>query len=327
AAVQLGAGATMQRAAAGQAEAATRAGFAVTGTTADRVRDVPGVAAATDVLRSTVVLAHEEAGEPRLDRLPALGVDARGLAGTLDPGVVTGDLAGLARPGTVALGADRADALDARPGSVVTLRHGDGTEARLRVVAVYERALALGEFLLPAADLARHMTDPFPARVLVAQRPGADPAAVRAGLAALGAVQPGPRPTPERAVRDGEELNRLVSTAVVAAVGGLTVIAVLSTLVLVTLGRRDEFALLGRVGAARSQVRRMLRVEAAVVTGTGLLLGAAVGALPLTAFAVSMAGTAPYLPSPEAAAIVATVAATAYAGVLLPAKQGRFVRS
>ncbi|MFB7590355.1 FtsX-like permease family protein [Streptomyces sp. NPDC056169] len=303
--VQLTAGSTMGREAEAQARSATTADLAVTGTTAEQVRKLPGVTAATDVLRSTVVLARTEAGSPRIDRLPVLGVDADGLEGTLDPGVVAGDLAGLAGRGTVAVGADTADALDVRPGSTVALRLGDGTEKRLRVVAVYTRSLALGAFLLPKAELAPHMTDPYPARVLAATED-------RQAAAASTAV------VPEQVATPGAELNGIVSAAVVTAIGALTVLAVLSTLALIGAGRRGELALLRQVGASAGQVRRMLGLEAGFLTATGLLLGVAVAALPLTAFAWALTGGLPYLPPTQAALIAGTVVVTVVAGVFLP---------
>ncbi|MEU7070871.1 FtsX-like permease family protein [Streptomyces narbonensis] len=312
--VQLTAGSTMGRAAEEQAKVATTADLAVSGTTAERVRKLPGVTAATDVLRSTVVLARTEAGTPRLDRLPVLGVDAAGLKGTLDPGVVAGDLAGLAARGTVAVGADTADALDARPGATVALRLGDGTEKRLRVVAVYERSLALGEFLLPKAELAPHMTDPYPARVLAATEDGA------AGPGAAGGV------VPEQVTAAGAELHGIVSAAIVTAIGALTVLSVLSTLALIGAGRRGELALLRQVGASAGQVRRMLGLEAGFLTATGLLLGAVVAALPLTAFAWALTGGLPYLPPAQAALIAGTVVVTVAAGVFLPASGRRLRR-
>ncbi|MFF2775253.1 FtsX-like permease family protein [Streptomyces sp. NPDC058052] len=296
--VQLTAGATMERAGAAQARAATTANLAVSGTTAERVRLRPGVTAATDVLRSTVVLAREEAGTPRLDRLPVLGVDADGLEGVLDPGVVAGDLAGLTGPGTVAVGADRADSLDLRPGSTVRLRLGDGAEKDLRVVAVYERSLALGEFLLPKAGLAPHMTDPYPARVL-ARTTGGQGRAV----------------PPERVVPPGAELNGVVAAGVVGAIGALTVLSVLSSLALIGTGRRGELELLRQVGASAGQLRRMLGLEAGFLTAVGLLLGLVVAALPLAALSWAHTGGPPYLPPVQAALIAGTVAVTVVAGV------------
>ncbi|MEF9883742.1 FtsX-like permease family protein [Streptomyces sp. P9-A4] len=315
--VQLAAGTTAERAADAQARAATTADLAVSGTTAERVRKLPGVVAATDVLRSTVVLARTEAGTPRLERLPVLGVDAAGLAGTLDPGVVAGDLAGLARTGTVAVGADMADSLDVRPGSTVGLRLGDGTPRTLRVVAVYERSLALGEFLLPAAELAPHMSDPHPARVLVATEGAAG------SVRSLAPVAPVAPVAPEQVTPPGAELNGLVSAAVVAAIGGLTLLSVLSTLTLIGAGRRDELRLLDQVGATAGQLRRMLCLEAGFLTATGLLIGAVVAALPLTAFAWSFTGGLPYLPPAYAAVIAGAVVVTVTAGVFLPASARR----
>ncbi|MFF3839288.1 FtsX-like permease family protein [Streptomyces sp. NPDC001930] len=305
--VQLSAGTTMGRAADAQARAATTADLALTGTTAERARRLPGVDAATDVLRSTVVLARTEAGAPRLDRLPVLGVDAAGLAGTLDPGVVAGDLAGLARTGTVAVGADMADSLDVRPGSTVELRLGDGTPKRLRVVAVYERSLALGEFLLPKAELAPHMSDPYPARV----------------LASTAKAAPGSPVVPEQVSPPGAELNGIVSAVIVSAIGGLTLLSVLSTLTLIGAGRRGELHLLGQVGASAGQLRRMLGLEAGFLTATGLLVGVVVAALPLTAFAWSLTGGLPYLPPEQAALIAGTVVVTVVAGVFLPLRRQR----
>lgn len=319
--VQLAAGSTMGRAAEAQASSATTADLAVSGTTAERVRKLPGVTAATDVVRSTVVLARTEAGSPRLDRLPVLGVDADGLKGTLDPGVVAGDLAGLAGRGTVAVGADMADALDARPGSTVTLRLGDGAEKRLRVVAVYERTLALGEFLLPKTELTPHMTDPYPARVLVATG-GAD----AGGVAAATGSEIAPEVAPEQVTAAGAELNGVVSAAVVTAIGALTVLSVLSTLALIGAGRRGELALLRQVGASAGQLRRMLGLEAGFLTATGLLLGVVVAALPLTAFAWALTGGLPYLPPAQGALIAGTVVLTVAAGVFLPASGRRLRR-
>ncbi|MFJ7063896.1 FtsX-like permease family protein [Streptomyces sp. NPDC101115] len=302
--VQLAAGATADRAGAEQARAATVAPYELVGPSSAEVRRMPGVTAATDVLRSTVVLARTEAGSPRLDRLPVLGVDAGGLPGTLDPRVVAGDLAGLARTGTVAVGADRAASLGVRPGSTVGLRLGDGTPRTLTVVAVYERSLALGEFLLPRAELAPHMTDPTPARVLLSG-PGA-------------ARIPGARaqPEPERVTPDAAEAGVLLSVAVVGAIGALTVLSVLSTFRLAAAGRRAELALLHHVGASARQLRGMLHLEAGFLAGTGLLLGTAVAFLPLAAFSWSLTAGPPYLPPAQAALIAGTVVVTTYAGVL-----------
>ncbi|MFE0176396.1 FtsX-like permease family protein [Streptomyces sp. NPDC059002] len=320
-AVQLSAGATLTHAAGTQADDAARATFALTtpgGLSAQdlkRVRETPGVTAATGVTRSTVVLARRETGSPRLDRLPVLGVTPKGLTHTLDPGIRSGDIGAL-RPGTVAVGRDQARSLDVRPGSKVTLRFGDGVEARLTVVAVYDRQLALGAFLFSHEQLTRHLSSPAHGRILVTSK-GTTPRTLRA--AAPGA-RITPRPGPERTEPEDQALGEVVTMAAVGAIGGFTAIAVLSTLSLIAIGRRPELSLLRLAGAGRRQLRRMLRLEAAAMALTGLTVGAAVASVPLLAFSMTAAHSLPHLPPTQAALLTTLVAATTYAGTLLPSR-------
>ena len=306
--IQLAAGATFTHQGGAQAREALRADLAVTAgdgasgggisdRTLERIRQVPGVRAATGIAHSTVFLARREVGDPQLDRLPVLGVTPEGLEHTLDPGVTDGSLRDL-RPGTVAVGAERARSLGAYPGSTVTVRFGDGAQAHLRVTAVYERSLALGDFLFSRDELIRHMSAPVTDRVLIASNDAASVAA------ALTSAAPGTRvesdPAPEQVQADDQALGNVLTVAAVAAIGGFTVIAVLSTLTLITVGRRPEFGLLRLAGAGRAQLRCMLRLEAAVLAVVGLAVGAAVASVPLLAFSLGTVRTLPYLPPAQA---------------------------
>lgn len=337
--VQLASGPTMERAAGQQASAALRADLVATGGgaglpagAARAVREAPGVTAATGVLRSAVVLAEREAGEPVLTRLPVLGVEARGLSGTLDPGVTAGDLDRLTGRDAVAVGADRAKSLDVGPGDRVALRLGDGTRVEPRIVAVYEHTLGLGEFLFPREALAGHVSAARDQVVLIrtGAASGTDPAAaVREALAPYGGgvtvrAATGDDVAIAPPVSDGDNAMIVIGVGVI---GGFALLAVVSTLALITIGRRGEFRLLRMVGTGRRQLRRMLVLETGLVTFAGLVIGTAVAAVPLTAFAVSMAGTAPYLPPAHYGVIAGAVALAAAAGTLIPgaAAGGRFV--
>ncbi|MFD7667979.1 ABC transporter permease [Streptomyces sp. NPDC059788] len=328
-AVQLSGGATMDRQAGRQGEDAVRADLAVTtdgpGLTEDTVAGiarVPGVAAASGVLHSSVVLARKELGDPRLDRLPVLAVGPAALPRLLDPGLIEGDPAKLGR-GTVAVGKDRARSLGIGIGSVVTLRYGDGANVPLRVAAVYERSPALGDFLFATEELAPHMAAPLHSRVLLSLDPGARSEDVRAAVqrvladSAVGA-RVGTDPAGEQREPEDRGVGQVITVVAVAVIGGFTVIAVLSTLTLIMIGRRQEILLLRLVGAGRRQVRRMLRIEAAIVGLAGLVVGAAVAVIPLTALSLPLTGALPYLPPAQAGLIVAAVAATVAAGTLLP---------
>lgn len=334
--VQLAAGSTLERAADRQAVAALRADLVVTGPAAglpagaaQAVREAPGVSAATGVLRSDVVLAHREMGDPKLDRFPVLGVTADQLSGTLDPHVTAGDLTDLTGRGTVAVGEDRAADLGLGTGDSVKLRLGDGTEVRLRVVALYERSLGLGEFMLPREALAGHVSAPNDQRILICSAMGgaASASAVRHALAPYTGVRVRPataddvRITPPTS--DADDAMIIIGVGVI---GGFALLSVISTLSLITVGRRPEFHLLRMVGAGRRQVRRMLVLETGLVALTGLAIGTMVAAVPLVAFAVSTAGSLPYLPPVRYGVLVLAVAVAAGAGTMWPGSSGgRFV--
>ncbi|QIB45470.1 ABC transporter permease [Streptomyces aureoverticillatus] len=327
--VQLAAGATLTHEARAQAREVTRADLVVRADgglprhALKRIRSVPGVTGATEVVHSTLVLARKEAGEPQLEHLPVLGVTPEDVTRTLDPDVREGALTAL-RPGRVALSADRARTLDAKPGSKVTLRFGDGTPARLRVVAVYERGLGAGDFLLSRDEAVRHTSGTTPTQVLVATDNDSPRTARAVGAAAPGTHVDG---TPE-AVRkathvepEDQALGEVVTAAAVAAIGAFTAIAVLSTLTLIAVGRRPELTLLRRAGAARAQLHRMLHAEAAATALTGLTVGAAVALVPLLAFSLAFTGTLPHLPPTQAILIVTVVAATTVAGTVPPVRR------
>lgn len=323
--VQLAAGATLSHEARAQAREVARADLVVRADgglpsgALDRIRSAPGVAAATEVVHSTVVLARKEAGSPVLERVPVLGVTPQRLTRTLDPDVREGGLGGL-RPGTVALSSDRARSLDAKPGSTVTLRFGDGAEGRLRVVAVYERGLGAGDFLLSRDEVLRHASGAGAAQVLVATDGGAE-AAQKVRAAVPGArVDRGAEAVRAAAHVEPEDqaLGEVVNTTAVGAIGAFTVVAVLSTLTLIGVGRRPELTLLRRAGAARAQLRRMLHAEAAAIALTGLTVGAAAALVPLLAFSLAFTGALPHLPATQVILIVTVVAATTLAGTVPP---------
>ncbi|MER5275754.1 FtsX-like permease family protein [Streptomyces sp. NPDC002809] len=328
--VQLAAGTTLERAAGRQASDALRADLVVTGPAAgippeaaEAVRRAPGVSAATGLLRSTVVLAHREAGDPALDRFPVLGVTADQLSGTLDARVTAGDAAALTGRGTVAVGRDRATELGAGVGDTVELRLGDGTQVRLRVVALYERSLGLGEFMLPREALAGHVSALRDRQILVRSADGDAASAVRralapySGLEVRTATADDVRISPSSSEQDDALL--IIGTGVI---GGFALLAVVSTLALISVGRRPEFRLLRLVGAGRGQLLRMRVLETGLVTVAGLAIGTAVAAVPLLAFALPSTGGLPYLAPAQYGVLALSVTAATAVGTLLPVARG-----
>ncbi|MFJ7905986.1 FtsX-like permease family protein [Kitasatospora sp. NPDC096204] len=263
--------------------------------TAERAARVPGVDTAVGVLRTGVVF--ENAGQP--GSAPVLGVDgdpAR-LPKVLDLGVRSGTLADLGRaPDTIALSVTMADAFGAEVGDRVKLWLGDGTAVRPAVVAVYDRGLGVGQALLPRAAVAEHVTAGYDSQVLVADAPGADPAAVAAGLGALtGATVTDRAGFVAQADKD-LEISGWANTVMAAVLGGFAAVSAANTLVMTVLDRRREVALLRLAGTTRRQVRRMMRWEALLVATTGLAVGAAIAGLTLVPVARGVANSAPYVP-------------------------------
>ncbi|QXJ23345.1 ABC transporter permease [Actinomadura graeca] len=279
---------------------------------AEAARRVPGVTAATPVKRTTVVMAVKELGEKNLRSLNARGV-GRDAEATMDPGVTSGRLADL-RGTTVALSRDVASGLGV--GSAAALWLGDGTRVTARVVAVYDRGLGFGDVLLPHDLVAAHSSTTLDDHVLVRGRADLRPVtAAYAGAAAIDHDAFG------AAVSQEVRLQGFFNHVVVAAIGGFTVIGLVTTLALATAARRREFALLRLVGATRRQVLRMLRLEAAIVLGTGTLTGAAIAGVTLAAFATAITGLPLPSVSPVAcAAVLLGVAGSGAAAILLPAR-------
>lgn len=272
-------------------------------------RRTPGVTAVTSVLHSTVWIGE--------NRFPADGVTPAGLDTTTDLGVTDGSMSGLGE-GTVALSTATAAGLGFHVGDTLALRLGDGTPVHPRIVATYTRGLGFGALTLPYGLLAAHVDVPMATSVLVAAPPSAGPA-----LGALTAADPGVALLDAAAATDPRTTSSDAAVRYLALglVVGFAAISVVNTLVIATLERRRELALLRAVGATRRQALRMIRVETLAAVATGLLLGAAVGGSTLSGFAAGMTGTSlPSVSGAECAAVVVVTCLLAHLGTATPAR-------
>ncbi|MFI9330499.1 ABC transporter permease [Kitasatospora sp. NPDC052868] len=310
---------TLGGAAARQAEDGVRAPWTlaasapgVPGQAAQAVRALPGVAAVTEVLRSSVRID--------LEKYTVQGVTTEGLTAGWDPKVTAGTLAGFG-DGDLAVSGTAAGALGVHPGSTVRLVLGDGTPATLTVRAVYARGLGFGDLTLSHALLVRHVDNPLAAAVLVA----ADGQVTRERLTAAVAGFPGVRVLDRaqaggiaaEARQNGAEANYLGMGLVL----GFTAISVVNTLAMATADRRREFALLRLTGATRRQILGMLRLESVAVVATGVALGSAIAFAVLTAFSLGMTGSAEVAWGWTGyAGVLALAAALALAATALPAR-------
>lgn len=250
----------------------------VTDAEAARVAELPGVAAAgvTAGVTAQVRVDQEDEEMPLLDGLSWEAGVLRTVpdGNLLDPDVRSGSLDGLAEEGTIAVSTDAALGATSVGGPVAVRL--DGREQTLTVVAVYERGLGLGDYLVGAGTaVAAGATD---GTLLVrAERPE-DADAVAEAVAATGLAVTDPAGY-AATVRDAAAGEQGLSTALLLALLVLVAAAAANALVSLVGSRRAELALLRRTGATRAQLVRMVAAESVLVTGTAVVV-AVVATLP-----------------------------------------------
>ena len=279
---------------------------------AAEVRKLPGVQAATAVRRTSVIVKIF-GGET--ETVPAQAVDD---VSTLDLDVSEGALADL-RGRTVAVSSLRAGSQGWDLGDEAPMWLGDGTEVRLRVVAIYERGLGFGDLVLPAGAVTGHTARATDDEVLVKMAPGATPDPRLAAVApAATLINSGQR---TGLLAEDLALSAWLNKLLVGVMVGYAALAAANTMVMAALARRRELALLRIVGMTRRQVRRMVLAEQAGLLGVALTIGGAVAALTLVAVVRALTGSLlPYVPPLGWVAVFGGTALLALTTTILPVR-------
>jgi putative ABC transport system permease protein len=294
----------------------TSAGAGLQPGVAAATRKVDGVVAATGVVHGTM-LSGRDANTYRTQGLPTAG-----LARTMNLGVTSGRLADL-HGRTVAVDKLTAQALHLRVGGHFSGWFGDGTPARLRVVAIYARGLGFAELSVPHDVLLAHTADHLDDTVLVAT---AGPGAIAAVRSVLESAAPGSSLIDRDSYQVGLDEN-LVQSAwanqmITAVLLVYVVIAAVNTLVTYALGRRREFAVLRLSGTTRLQVLRMVRLEQVLLLGLALGLGAAIAAATLIPMVKGITGSAtPYIPLTGWVAVIGGIVVLGSTATVLPVRR------
>ncbi|MBK6862983.1 MAG: FtsX-like permease family protein [Ideonella sp.] len=237
------------------------------------VAQLPGVARVATQRVTQVQLAPDRPAVVLLARPLADPARALPLVGELLP----------AEPGRISayVSEPMASLYGAAPGTRLQLPLPDGRIAALQVRGVWrDYARQGGAIVLDAADYRRLTGDERVNDLALWLAPGADPAAVQAGIEAAAGT------TPVELAAAGE--IRAVSLrifdrsfavtywlqAVAIAIGLFGIAASFSAQVL---ARRKEFALLTHLGLTRRQIVAVVAAEGALWTAAGTLLGLALG--------------------------------------------------
>jgi putative ABC transport system permease protein len=288
-------------------------GSQLTDASLDHLRSLPRVSAAAGVTPVSVAVT-----DPDLDQIYGEAVAGGPLGQVLDLGVTAGQLTSL-RPGQIAISALEAGsgAMGVHLGSRVTVYLPDGTPYHATVSALYGKSLAAGDVLLPAAVAAGHTgTAPGYSQLLVR---GGSPGA----LAALAAAHPGwhlaDRNVANAQAAAANAQDNFGSNLILGVIGILCAVSLITTLAVATGERRRSLRLLGCAGATRGQAGAVFGWHAVFVIVTGVVAGAAAGALTMLAVTRAVTGSwTPYIPVTPAAGLVVGIAALTLAAVLIP---------
>lgn len=238
---------------------------AVTAEQADAVASTPGVRA---VVASSTVPAEVKV-DPDED-LGGLAWEPAGLravsgstSGLIDAGVTAGSLDDLTGPATIAVSSESLFATGKSVGDTVDLRFDDGAVLTPTIVAVYDRGLGFGDYIvdessLPASDR------PAATDLLFVQG--------HADLTHLGLRTLSVDEYVDEAVA-GSASQQELGTILLFVLIFFLAIAAANTLAMVTSARRPELALLRRIGTTGRQLASMIAVESLFVMVTALALG------------------------------------------------------
>lgn len=293
----------------------------------DQVRAVPGVVGASEFVNGSAELT-DPADSSQVGGWKTQGITGADGVGTTTIRPSAGSLEDLTGD-TVALPETTVTDHGLALGDEVTVRFGDNTTERLRLVAVFPAQKGNERLVLPASLLATHTTTGLPTQILVA-------AADDAALAELSAAINGLR-VPGLVVADRDTLNAAASNlqnmlsaanyAVVALLVGFAVLSVVNSLIASTTRRRQEFGLLRLSGATRGQVLRSMSVEGLLVALVGVVLGSIASLATVIPFAlVKNDSPLPSGPVWIYFAVIGSVTAVTLAATILPAWHSMRVR-
>lgn len=235
---------------------------------------------------------------PPGDRVTVLGIDPATWFEVIDNGELSGSPADLG-PGTMAVNRELAEDRGWSLGDEIPVHFGATGSTTLRVALVYETVLGASQVYLPMETFEANNLPVFNVdnQVYVVAREGADLDRLRDRLEELvdGTGTTAVQDLAEFAAFQTEGLDLFL--AIVYGLLGLAVLIALigigNTLSLSVLERTRELGLLRAVGMSRRQVRRMVRLESALIAVFGTLIGLVIGIAFSIALTVAISASNP----------------------------------
>ncbi|MFE0736159.1 ABC transporter permease [Streptomyces sp. NPDC058855] len=210
----------------------------------------------------------------------ASGVTPGDIEKVLNLRVVNGSLSTL-KQGQIAVADKTADKRGLKVGDTVPVEYLDKAKGKLTVGAIYEESEFVSPVMIDRKLINAHEQQPYTREVYVAMDGGASDANAKALSKAMG-DNPGITVMNHKDIRDafGGPINMLLNI-VYGLLGMALVIAVLgvvNTLAMSVFERQQEIGMLRAIGLDRRRVKRMVRLEAVVISVFGAVVGIGLGA-------------------------------------------------
>lgn len=242
------------------------------------------------------LVSDQVAALPEFDRVSAvrwgnarIDGDTKGFAGTdltvlpdlLEVDVTSGDAAASADPTHLVISRDAADDLGVAVGDVVDVEFAAAGKQPLTVGAIYDNDFLIGHYAIDLSAWSEYYSNQNDTVISARVAPDANIDQADAALASLEDQYPQLQfeTQADWSGRLESELdnfliiiNVFLGLAIVIALLGIT-----NTMALSVLERTREIGLMRAIGMTRRQTRSMIRLEAAVVSLFGALLGVLIG--------------------------------------------------
>lgn len=234
-------------------------------------------------------------------------------SGLIDVDVTAGSLDDLTEADTIAVSGDSVFDTGKSVGDTMELRFDGGTGISRTIVAVYDRGLGFGDYIINESSL------PAPNRPAVADQLLA---LGSADLTALG-LQTVSVDEFVHETEVGAAAQRRLGAILLFVLIFFIATAAANTLVMLTSSRKPEFALLRRIGTTRTQMTAMILIESVFVMVTALVIGTLSVIPALGGVAYGMLGVFSVgIDWPVYGALAVAVVLIATVGMVVPAMVG-----
>ncbi|MCP9944068.1 ABC transporter permease [Streptomyces somaliensis] len=241
----------------------------------------PSVLTALEKTRGVTAISPQQAASLELDGeyTSASAVTPGAIGELLKIEPTAGSLDSLAR-GQIAVARETAESRGWKVGSTVAVAYGDGKKGTLTVGAVYRDSEFLSPVLIDRKVVAPYDPEPYLPSIFVSMEGGDSDANEKALAQALG-NNPAVDFMNHKDIRDsfGGVINLLLNIVygLLAMALIIAVLGVVNTLAMSVFERQQEIGMLRAIGLDRRRVKRMIRLEAVVISLYGAVVGVALG--------------------------------------------------